>query len=375
MHARAMDTGGAAKESILEYALNAGHLSVGKWWLEVDWPGWTAQSVEYAMKAGCDLPTFLTLFAKVEGTLTEHDERCFTIAAAGGGDLDVLKWVYAKWGVMSGGMHYEAAEGGHLHILQWLHANTDPEYGFGNGYVFLAAAAHGQLAVMEWWLDQGLPGLDEDALVRAAAHGQVRALEWLHARNCPYDDDACLAAASNGELAALQWLRARDYPWDWRSLYWGGDAAIESGDTATFDWMCAHGAPFDNVSSERLIPSYNHTYLWICARLPGRTLVEVEVKSAHTGKACTLKVLVTTTIDKVLRTFVGRACPRVLAICGVFEGRELALERTLAHYGIGTGDTIRVVPWLGAQGAAGSPPPSLPPSLPPSPPDGRARGT
>src|SRR4051812_26198874 len=49
---------------------------------------------------------------------------------------------------------------------------------------------------------------------RAAKGGQIEILQWALQRGIPCDETACLAAASTGQLEALKWLREHGVPWD-----------------------------------------------------------------------------------------------------------------------------------------------------------------
>jgi hypothetical protein len=50
----------------------------------------------------------------------------------------------------------------------------------------------------------------------AAAAGQLAVLQWAHSQLPPLKIDAwaCRAAAANGHVHVLQWLREHSVPWD-----------------------------------------------------------------------------------------------------------------------------------------------------------------
>jgi hypothetical protein len=101
-------------------------------------------------------------------------------------------------------------------------------------------------------------------------------LQWAHAHSCRLGSAPCLLAAGAGDLTIMQWLRQQGVPWDcdkiviaaaasgncvsWRLLEWLQQEAgavpwpqdklsqmlleaLRAGNTASADWLLAQGAP------------------------------------------------------------------------------------------------------------------------------------
>lgn len=173
---------------------------------------------------GCALEPSVFAAAAQEGCMAAlkwlHAARCpwdveACAAASGAGKLAALRWLRAN------GCPWEepecalaAAKGGHLDVLVWLrrqHA-IDDDSGWDAAEVGVAAAAHGQLGVLNF-MESPTPCSD----------GQVRGSSslfnvfwpdkpvWVvadvqHASGRRWDEVAATAAARAGHLEALQWL-------------------------------------------------------------------------------------------------------------------------------------------------------------------------
>ena len=138
-------------------------------------------------------------------------------------------------------LHY-AASGGQLKVLQWLDeqgvpirhvANTAGLYGFweivqwarGKGDkiecpdVCILAAADGRRDIQEAAKEDGLqlPRFDSvRAIAAAAAAGHLELVQWMREKGCRWDTKLCTAAAGGGHLKLLQWVRKQNCrcPWD-----------------------------------------------------------------------------------------------------------------------------------------------------------------
>jgi hypothetical protein len=212
------------------------------------------------------------------------------VAAARGGNLEVLKWLHAQDPPCPGydgiSVLNAAAGGGHLEALQWLHARyTDEhepdEYDQRLAYTTMlrGAAEGGRIPVMQWLLQQPLAemfmrsqsGARASIVYKAARNGRLQmvqwlseqdlpwsnhvvrifvtegnleALQWLRARDCPgldFNEDMCYTAAVNGRLEVLQWLRALDPPCPWDMMTCR--AAAASNHTALLLWARQQGCP------------------------------------------------------------------------------------------------------------------------------------
>ena len=143
-------------------------------------------------------------------------------AAAGGGHLEVLKWLRAQdppcpWDEST---CTAAAAGGHLEVLKFLRSQEPPCP--WNMHTCTAAAEGGHLEVLKFLRSQERPcpwGDLGETTIAAAARGHLEALRWLRAQEppCPFCNYGltCEAAATNGHLDVLKWLRSIDPPCPW----------------------------------------------------------------------------------------------------------------------------------------------------------------
>jgi hypothetical protein len=75
-----------------------------------------------------------------------------------------------------------------------------------------AAAGGGQLAVLQWLWAEGCEW-DEGTCGAAAEGGHLVVLQWARANGCEWGEETCSAAAEGGHLAVLQWARANGCTW------------------------------------------------------------------------------------------------------------------------------------------------------------------
>jgi hypothetical protein len=76
----------------------------------------------------------------------------------------------------------------------------------------------------------------------AARMGQLEVLKWLREQGVPRGDMTCAHAARGGYLEVLMWLREYHCPWGSATLFWSNyaDNAYE-----IRQWALAHGCPAD----------------------------------------------------------------------------------------------------------------------------------
>jgi hypothetical protein len=123
--------------------------------------------------------------------------------AAGGGHLEVLKWLHYTGCPRYPDTCAEAALGGHLEVLKWLHSTGCP---WTTG-TFSAAAFGGHLEVLNWLHRSGCPCWDGITCCAAARGGHLEALKWLHNAGCPCDSGnvsrrRCRRTPGGAEVAA-----------------------------------------------------------------------------------------------------------------------------------------------------------------------------
>ena len=130
-------------------------------------------------------------------------------SAAGGGQLEILKWLRSEGCPWDASACAAAARGGQLEMLKWLRSECCP----WNGRECSGAAQWGHLEILKWLRSKGCPW-DKWTCQGAAQGGQLEILKWLRSKGCPWNSGACYCAAEGGHLEVLKWLRSEGCPWD-----------------------------------------------------------------------------------------------------------------------------------------------------------------
>jgi hypothetical protein len=114
--------------------------------------------------------------------------------AAGGGHLEMVKWIIPRVSVCDEWVMPAAAKHGHLHILQWLHQQGFP----WNEWVCQDAAVGGHLHIIRWVREHGCTW-DEKVAEAAVTNGHLELLKWCLDNGCPCSDHICDTAAAAGQ--------------------------------------------------------------------------------------------------------------------------------------------------------------------------------
>mmetsp|Transcript_11597 Transcript_11597/g.23108 ORF Transcript_11597/g.23108 Transcript_11597/m.23108 type:complete len:245 (-) Transcript_11597:3-737(-) len=108
-----------------------------------------------------------------------------------------------------------------------------------NVYTCMAAAAGGQLCLLQWLHGRGCPW-DWRTCSMAVQYGHLAVLQWMGGEGCPWDAVTCLKAAANGHLEVLQWLRGEGCPWDEEAC----SKAASNGHFEVVRWAIENGCPY-----------------------------------------------------------------------------------------------------------------------------------
>jgi hypothetical protein len=166
--------------------------------------------------------------------------------AAGGGSIEMLKCLRENGCPWSNCAYSSAMSSSRLDTLQWLQAEGCPlteESDGAGGFAGLVsmAAAHADLTVLKELLAQGAVQLSAHDTEAAAKHGHLDALKLLHEFHCPMNEGACAAAAGGNHLEVLQWLRLQGCPWDGRTAA----CAVACYNLQMLQWIVEQGAPWN----------------------------------------------------------------------------------------------------------------------------------
>jgi len=102
-----------------------------------------------------------------------------------------------------------AAAGGQLRVLQWLRGRGCP----WNSETCSAAARNGHLKVLQWAREEGCEW-DRDTCHGAALGGHLEVLQWARGEGCEWNSSTCAGAAGNGHLEVLKWAWVNGCKWD-----------------------------------------------------------------------------------------------------------------------------------------------------------------
>ncbi|KAE8880982.1 hypothetical protein PF007_g15202 [Phytophthora fragariae] len=131
--------------------------------------------------------------------------------AAGNGDLDAIKWLYANG--LEGSLHSSinmlrnAAECGYLELVKWMYTYLPQRYKTYAMEALEKAAANGHLDVVKWLVAVLPKDCRSHAIDGAAGSGYLEIVKWLHENtNAGCSHRAMDLAASSGRMRVLVWL-------------------------------------------------------------------------------------------------------------------------------------------------------------------------
>lgn len=96
---------------------------------------------------------------------------------------------------------------GHLNILQWCMDKIE-----FSDYDYTKAIKEGHTECVKWLCEVAKAPLTEYVLAAAAAKGDIPLMQWLYDRKCPVTMHAAVRAAKYNQLDALCWLRDHGCP-------------------------------------------------------------------------------------------------------------------------------------------------------------------
>lgn len=194
-------------------------------------------------------------------------------AAAGGGHLDVLKYLHANGAVLTLETCAAAVRGCHIPCLQFCVAHNAPldeslcaaaavavcgneSHGLEmlrymhevarcpwDARTCTAAASRNSLECLEYAHKHGCPW-DIDTTNTAAMWGD--SIQYMLEQGCPCDEETCAAVARRGILSRLKLLHERGCPWDERV----SRAALRCPYTGCLQYCVKHGCPMDKETMQ-----------------------------------------------------------------------------------------------------------------------------
>jgi len=179
-------------------------------------------------------------------------------AAAGEGQLDILKWTNKDTLLGCGSIAtFEASKFGHLDVIKWLYKKNFIVIVHGRD-LCTGASEGGFLNILKWWVGADKLGfaLDDYGVIcrNAADEGHLHILRWVKENKCVWKHlqtstfivNICENAASKGHLEILKWARQNNCRWN----EWTCTRAAEYGQFEVLKWARQNECPWDrNVCS------------------------------------------------------------------------------------------------------------------------------
>ena len=186
-----------------------------------------------------------------------------TTAAAARGDVSMMQWLRSldppvPWNVEC---IPAAIKNRHLPMVEWLRSQ-DPPCPWTAG-ACLAAADAGDLQMLRWLRAQTPPcPWDFHVCSRLAKRGHLDMLRWARQADppCPWTAQCTAAAASKGQLQILQWLRTQGCPLNAHASH----CAAWAGDLAIIQWLKAQHCPLSrSMYLQAAIKGHSHVLRWL----------------------------------------------------------------------------------------------------------------
>ncbi|KAJ1620235.1 ankyrin repeat-containing domain protein [Pavlovales sp. CCMP2436] len=133
--------------------------------------------------------------------------------AAHKGLLGVLHLLWSRCGWDRDVCH-RAAGGGHLEVLRFVHKQRCP----WNEFTCRFAAEGGHLEVLRYLHEHGCEW-DSRTCRWAARGGHLEMLRYAHEHGCPWNSDTCSSAAERGHLEVLRYAHEHSCPWGFTTCY------------------------------------------------------------------------------------------------------------------------------------------------------------
>ena len=99
------------------------------------------------------------------------------------------------------GINVSNSSSEHSQVVEWLVENDCPmDY-----TICIAAAGQGEISILKWAMSMGFKS-DSYTFSAAARNGHIQAMEYLLSVKCPWISYTCKCAARNGQTDAFKWL-------------------------------------------------------------------------------------------------------------------------------------------------------------------------
>lgn len=132
-----------------------------------------------------------------------------------------------------------AALGGHLNILEWLYQKNAPM-----NKVMKAASKTDQIHILEWGILHGL-NLNHKCMIGAVESGSIQTMQWLHEHGVNITCECYIRV--NRDLEKAEWLYANNCICTHKECRALLDHFIENNNLSMINWLYEHGANMQNT--------------------------------------------------------------------------------------------------------------------------------
>ena len=178
-------------------------------------------------------------------------DRLTIAAAAGHGNMEMVKYCVAKECPIDNDACKDAASIGHLEILKYLHEDVKAPWDW---ITALQAAENGHLHILEYLVERKYDEFNGATVVIAAEKGHLDCLKYLHeTAKAPWQNEAVQKAHENKHSECLQYLLDINCPLPRGWWYEGGtlfgeptiNQAAEGGNLEMIQYCVAKNCPMN----------------------------------------------------------------------------------------------------------------------------------
>jgi len=206
----------------------------------------------------CNYSDYLFEAAGVLDLLEQGAKKC--------GQVDVLKWTLHNlvdrdrldrrslvWRVFKiRCLICKIVTANHFNVLEWIYSNFHLNRFEGFWIcdeMICTAAKNGNMDIVRWLLSSKCSIVDcGSCIVAAAEGGNLEVLKYMRLLGFPWSETVCLGAAENGHFDVLKWAVSNGCPWN-TSLMFPAVTTYKRPNLDLYQWLLNEGCPFMELES------------------------------------------------------------------------------------------------------------------------------